>query len=458
MKLIFCLIATLTLIPTTSTILLRERRQNVYMFRTGLTPPCLNGGTSLAHEGEHLLCICPSRFSGEYCEKASSSPTAPPSSCYAGMGLYYRGTEARSRTGRRCLTWNTGTSEGWLLDGLGRHNYCRNPDYSRKPWCYVKTSIGVLKEYCNIPPCVTFSEPTRLPFPSKPDIVGPSFPQPNKPSTEPTCGDRQTKLLKIVGGSVTPVQSQPWMAAIFWTTSSRRTAFLCGGSLIAPCWVLTAAHCFPDGQNTKTSKVSVILGKNAINETDVMSEQKFDVTEVIVHEEYDNSQGSFNNDIALLRIRSTIGQCAKDTKTVRTVCLPVANQAVPSGDTCEIAGYGKEKEGLWYYSQYLREGKVDIISQDVCSSKTYYGNMITDNMFCAGSPNWSTDACKGDSGGPLVCGVSGRMVLFGVISWGDGCARAFRPGVYTRVSNYNSWIAKHMGRPSSKVDTTHLLE
>ncbi|XP_042562927.1 urokinase-type plasminogen activator-like [Clupea harengus] len=453
MQILFSLIAALILVSTTSGGLLRAKRQNVFVFTaddasTSLTSRCLHGGSPLTHEGEHLWCICPDGFSGMYCEKVSSPPLAH-GNCYTGIGLYYRGTESRSRSGRKCLRWNMDPSEG-----LGRHKYCRNPDYSRKPWCHVKTVFGVIKEYCNIPSCLTVPGPTVQPQTSRPDTAGPSLPQPNQPGTGPTCGDRQNKLMKIVGGSVTPVESQPWQAAIYWKSSSHRTAFLCGGSLIAPCWVLTAAHCFADGQKTKANEVSVILGKSAINETDVMSEQKFDVTEVIVHEDFDNSQGSFNNDIALLKIRSETGQCARETKTVRTVCLPVANQALPSGDACEIAGYGKEKQGLWYYSQYLRTGKVELISQDVCSSKTYYGSMITDNMFCAGSPNWSTDACKGDSGGPLVCSVNDRMVLFGVISWGDGCAKAFRPGVYTRVSNYNSWIAKHMGQPSPKADTT----
>ncbi|KAG5262789.1 hypothetical protein AALO_G00278930 [Alosa alosa] len=463
MQILFSLIAALTLVSRISARLLREKRQNVYVFTTDdasteLSSLCQNGGSALIYEGAHLLCICPDGISGEFCEKVTSSPVAP-ANCYTGIGLYYEGTESRSRSSRRCLRWNSDTSDENIWTSSLERNYCRNPDYSRKPWCYVKTAFGPIKEYCNIPPCVRVPVgPTVQPYPSKPDNARPSVPQPTQPGTEHTCGDRQNKLMKIVGGSVTPVESQPWMAAIYWKSSSHRKSFLCGGSLIAPCWVLTAAHCFSDGQKTKANQVSVILGKSAINETVEMSEQNFDVTEVIVHEEFDNSQGSFNNDIALLKIQSSTGQCAKESDTVRTVCLPVASQALPAGDACEIAGYGKEKEGLWYYSQYLREGKVDLISQDVCSSKTHYGNMITDNMFCAGSPNWSTDACKGDSGGPLVCGVNGRMVLFGVISWGDGCAKAFRPGVYTRVSNYNSWIAKHTAQASPKADTTRLRE
>lgn len=125
--------------------------------------------------------------------------------------------------------------------------------------------------------------------------------------------------------------------------------------------------------------------------------------------------------------------------------------------------------GLWYNSQYLREAQVNLLADDVCRQKDYYGNMVNNNMFCAARTDWSQDACEvfervhswlenfshtwclfplklsasvwqGDSGGPLVCKVNNTLFLFGIISWGDGCAKENKPGVYTRVANYNKWI------------------
>ena len=130
--------------------------------------------------------------------------------------------------------------------------------------------------------------------------------------------------------------------------------------------------------------------------------------------------------------------------------------------------------GLWYKSNTLREAQVNLISDAVCRHDDYYGNMTSDNMFCAGRPDWSQDACEvfttspnwfwirvsapsnaarlsppqGDSGGPLVCEVGTRLFLFGVISWGDGCAKENRPGVYTKVTNYNRWIGEKTGLPA----------
>ena len=122
---------------------------------------------------------------------------------------------------------------------------------------------------------------------------------------------------------------------------------------------------------TKARRLSVILGKSALNETVPYSEQAFRVDEVFVHEAFDNSDGNYNNDIgrisydilryffllfefeflmicfspALLRLKGRPGQCANETRTVRTVCLPPPGDRLQSGIQCEIAGYGKEQQG-----------------------------------------------------------------------------------------------------------------
>lgn len=351
-------------------------------------------------------------------------------SCYDGIGLHYRGPVSTSASGRECLEWDSESVYPKNL-GPGRHNHCRNPDYSRRPWCYVRTAFRVVKEHCDIPHCAKDQGAGSL----------------TGVQSGWQCGQREERSLKVVGGALSAVEHHPWMAAVF-SRSSRGRSFTCGGSLISPCWVLTAAHCFPDGSQTKLDKLSVFLGKNAINETDAQREQDFSVSELFIHEHFDNTDGNFNNDIALLKIQSPGGRCAKESSSVKTVCIPETHQSLSDGTSCEVTGYGREQEGSWYYSQYLREAKVSLLSQDLCSSKVYYGNMITDNMLCAGSPDWSADSCKGDSGGPLVCRVRERVFLFGVVSWGEGCSRHFRPGVYAKVSNYRRWILEKSGLSS----------
>lgn len=259
--------------------------------------------------------------------------------------------------------------------------------------------------------------------------------------SELTCGERsERRMHKIVGGSFTPIESHPWIAAIFYKSN----LFLCGGSLISPCWVLTAAHCLPDGEHTSLRRLSVYLGKSAINDTDD-KEQSFTVEKIVMHQKYNDS--NYNSDIALLKIKSKNGRCAVKSASVRTVCLPPPHTQLPTGYPCSIAGFGKERYTSWQFSQYLKQAEVNLLSQTECNSDLQYGNRVTENMFCAASPDWSSDACKGDSGGPLVCEVSGRMFLFGVVSWGEDCASKNKPGVYTRVTNFNQWIAAKIGLP-----------
>ncbi|XP_069000167.1 plasminogen activator, urokinase a [Embiotoca jacksoni] len=339
--------------------------------------------------------------------------------CQSGDGSSYRGFVSKSSNGRRCLNWNMFKNLWGPSKGLGNHNYCRNPNQSTEPWCHIRKGKKTERSFCNIPRCST----------------------PPPMDTELTCGERSERQMhKIVGGSFTPIESHPWVAAIFY-----RYGFLCGGSLISPCWVLTAAHCFSDSELVKTKDLSVYLGKTAINETYANKEQRFVVEKLIIHQQYNDS--NYNNDIALLKIKSTNGGCAVRSPSVRTVCLPPAHTQLPAGFTCSIAGFGKERPESWQFSQFLKQANVELLSNTNCNSELHYDNLITENMLCAGSPDWSTDACKGDSGGPLACEVSGRIFLFGVVSWGEGCANWNKPGVYTRVTNYNQWIATETGLP-----------
>ncbi|XP_038152251.1 plasminogen activator, urokinase a isoform X1 [Cyprinodon tularosa] len=342
--------------------------------------------------------------------------------CLYGKGRSYRGTVSRSSNGRRCLSWSK-ARKSWL--STENHNYCRNPNNNLKPWCYVRKGDRIVREFCDIPKCF---KPT----------VNPTTTPTRPVDTEWTCGERSAQRMnKIVGGSFIPIESHPWIAAIY------QRKFLCGGSLISPNWVLTAAHCFVDGNKTRLQDLSVYLGKTEIKETDPEREQVFTVEKLIIHHKY--NEQNFNNDMALLKISNKKGQGAFKTDSVRTVCLPPFKTYLPPGFPCSIAGFGMERFGFSSYSNRLKKANVNLLSSTDCKHDESYKALFTDNMICAASPDWSEDACKGDSGGPLVCEVSGRMFLFGVVSWGDGCASENKPGVYTKVTNYNNWIAKETG-------------
>ncbi|KAL1262989.1 hypothetical protein QQF64_005728 [Cirrhinus molitorella] len=342
-------------------------------------------------------------------------------------------------SGRICLPWNSIPRRSDYFKNC-HHNYCRNPNNKTLPWCFVMRKKRYVKEYCHVAHRAV-----------KPTTMSPPTSEPSKQDTESTCGGRRlNRITKIIGGSRSTVESQPWIAAIF-----KGDGFICGGTLIAPCWVLTAAHCLPDGKRTSIKRYSVFLGKNAINETDSVKEQKFTVSEFVVHEDYDYTTENYNNDIALLKIVNSNGQCAERTDSVRTACLPPFQQKLPAGFYCEIAGYGRHQKGGFEYSRYLKQAQVHLISQNDCQNKYYSKDEVNENMLCAASGDWEEDACKGDSGGPLVCEVDNTMFLFGIISWGKDCSKKFNPGVYTKVTNYNKWISQHTGLPKYTIGSRY---
>ncbi|XP_013889514.1 cationic trypsin [Austrofundulus limnaeus] len=233
---------------------------------------------------------------------------------------------------------------------------------------------------------------------------------------------------RIVGGQTATPGAWPWQAYLQIPVSGSSTSFsLCGGSLISNQWVLTAAHCF---QNSASKGVTIYLGRQNPNNFNP-NEQQFTASQVIVHPNH-NSETN-DNDVALLQLSSTV----TFNKYISPVCLATADSVFPAGLNSWVTGFGTTSSG-GSVSTTLQEVNIPIVSNSACNA--VHGS-ITSNMICAGLTQGGKDSCQGDSGGPLVSKNGTRWVQAGVVSFGDGCARPNIPGVYARVSRYESWIS-----------------
>ncbi|XP_027141139.1 transmembrane protease serine 9 [Larimichthys crocea] len=237
------------------------------------------------------------------------------------------------------------------------------------------------------------------------------------------CG-RPALNTRIVGGQVAPEGSWPWQASL------HRFGHFCGGSLINREWVLTAAHCFP---STSTANLIVYLGRQRQEGSNV-NEMSRTVTQIINHPDY-NSETS-DNDISLLKLSSPV----TFTNYILPVCLAASGSTFNAGTDSWVTGWGNIGSGVPLPSpQNLMEVEVPIVGNRQCNCD-YGVGVITDNMICAGLRSGGRDSCQGDSGGPQVSKQDGRWIQEGVVSFGRGCALPNFPGVYARVSRYESWI------------------
>ena len=231
----------------------------------------------------------------------------------------------------------------------------------------------------------------------------------------------------IVGGVDAVKGEFPFQVSIQSSSGSH----FCGGSLIKQNWVLTAAHCVA-GWN-KANKVVIGLHDRSV----LAGAETFTVTRVIAHPQYNRQ--TLDYDYALLQL-SGDSKFAPIALNSQEIDIPEKGAAPFMVWT---AGWGTTKEGSYGLPRILQKVEVPLVTNKDCNAPASYNGEITDRMICAGYEQGGKDSCQGDSGGPLFKQeTSGHFTLVGVVSWGEGCARADKYGVYSKVNNQIDWIAQ----------------
>ncbi|KAM3875217.1 transmembrane protease serine 4a [Diretmus argenteus] len=235
------------------------------------------------------------------------------------------------------------------------------------------------------------------------------------------CGQLGTQD-RIVGGKDALIEDWPWQVSL-----QQNGQHTCGGSLVSARWVVTAAHCF-SGSKKELGRWKVVSGRTYMGTLGGSY-----VDRIIINGDYNAVRNDY--DMAMMRLSSpiTVGESR------RPVCLPPKALGLTAGASMVVTGWGYlEEKGK--VSPSLQKASIPMIDPVQCSSPTVYGSAITARMICAGFLEGKVDSCQGDSGGPLVYLSSSRWNLVGVVSWGIGCARERRPGVYCNVDELLNWI------------------
>lgn len=224
----------------------------------------------------------------------------------------------------------------------------------------------------------------------------------------------------VVNGFRVKIEDFPWIVSLMKSDVHR-----CGGSILSATRVVTAAHC--------TVGISANMLKiRAGSPNRRTGGHVVPVSKIIDHAGYQN----VDNDISMLFLEWPLQMSSK----IGVIGLPEEYEHIAEGTFLKVAGWGRTSE-FGTSTDYLMATTMPVIERDRCNEMLGHVAEVTDSMICTGFEKGGTDACFGDSGGPLTLS---NKTLIGIVSWGIGCARPHKPGVYTNVASFTRWIASHL--------------
>ncbi|XP_066516063.1 coagulation factor X [Hoplias malabaricus] len=408
--------------------------------------PCLNNGVCKDGIGKYI-CYCPEMFQGYNCEIAipllcedkngacehycTVERNSAVCSCVKGYKLAGDGKSCKSDDLFRCGQIHPKKTRSILIhpileninetdDSTGHTKGMNTTTKNAVNSTTLKTTSTTLKTNS------TQSDPDTLFGFDDEDVINPVQEEPVIPEVS---GDT-----RIVNGEDCFPGDCPWQALL---VNEDKIGF-CGGTILNEYFILSAAHCM-----NQSRSITVILG-----EFDTLTREGREMThavdQVLVHVSY--VPETYHNDIALIKLVKPI----KFTEYIIPACLPerdFAERVLMQQPDGMVSGFGRIYEG-GPQSTILQKLTVPFVDRATCMESTKF--KISNRMFCAGYDRETKDACQGDSGGPHVTKYKNTWFVTGVVSWGEGCARRGKFGVYTQVSKYIKWIESVMDKVMPK--------